>query len=43
MNNILNRRDFVKTTAMGTIGLGLASEKLMFSKANQPAGKIGII
>ncbi len=43
MNNTLNRRDFVRTASMGTIGLGLASENLIFSRESQPAGKIGII
>jgi len=43
MKNELNRRDFVRNAFLGTIGLGLASENLMFSKAGQPAGKIGII
>ena len=39
----LNRRDFVKTTAMGTIGLGLAVRDFPFSPANQLEGRIGII
>ena len=43
MNKTFNRRDFVRTAALGTIGLGVASENLIFSKASQTAGKIGII
>ena len=43
MNWNLNRRDFVRTTALGTIGLGLASSDLLSSKSDQPAGRIGII
>jgi predicted dehydrogenase len=43
MNKKLNRRDFVRTTALGTIGLGLASAGRPSSMTNQPAGRIGII
>lgn len=43
MNKTFNRRGFVKTTAMGTIGLGLAARDFPFSGSVQPAGRIGII
>jgi hypothetical protein len=43
MNKKLNRRDFVRTTALGTIGLGLTSSGRPSSMTNESAGRIGII
>ena len=40
----LNRRDFVKTAAIGGIGLGLAGNVIsLFGKSSLAAGKVGII
>jgi predicted dehydrogenase len=44
MKKEFNRREFVKTAAIGGIGLGLAANSpLLFGKAGQVTGKIGII
>jgi predicted dehydrogenase len=44
MKNKLNRRDFSKTVALGSIGLGLAGNvTLLNGKNSSPGGKIGII
>jgi predicted dehydrogenase len=44
MKNNLNRRDFVRTAAIGGIGLGLAGNVTsLFGKSSVPGGKIGII
>lgn len=44
MNKELNRRDFVRTAAMGGIGLGLASKaETLFGMGSQASGRIGII
>ena len=43
MNKELNRRSFVKTVALGGIGIGLASAKPVFSLSSQTTGRIGII
>lgn len=44
MKNEFNRRDFVKTAAIGGIGLGLtASTGSLFGRGSQATGRIGII
>ncbi len=44
MKKNLNRRDFVKTAAIGGIGLGLAGNiTSLYGKGNTLAGKVGII
>ena len=43
MKKEINRRDFVRTAAIGGIGLGLTANKLLASTGSQPAGRIGII
>ena len=44
MNKEFNRRDFIRTAAIGTIGLGLAENSVsLFGRGNQASGRIGII
>jgi predicted dehydrogenase len=43
MKNEFTRRSFVKTAALGGIGIGLASSKPLFSLSSQKTGRIGII
>jgi predicted dehydrogenase len=44
MKKDFNRRDFVKAATIGGIGLGLAAKSsLLFGRAGQSTGKIGII
>ena len=44
MNKEFNRRDFVKTTAMGGIGLGLTSKiTSIYGKSSSDTTRVGII
>jgi len=44
MNKEFNRRDFIRTAAIGSIGLGLAENSVsLFGRGNQASGRIGII
>jgi len=44
MKKEFNRRDFVRTAAIGTLGLGLASKsELLFGSAQQTPARLGII
>lgn len=43
MKKELDRRSFVKTAALGGLGIGFASAKPVFSPGSQATGRIGII
>ena len=44
MKNEFNRRDFVKTAALGGIGLGLAGNiNALYAKSSQGTRSVGII